>query len=124
MSTAALPTELESEIQQLKSDLAAAERARIRPEDAAADVIRLRLADAQHELFLQQELESRAIAEQQRARDLRELCELEQRANTAKNTLDNLRRTYSQLATQIQKSEFEHAGLLREYSRLKQQIGI
>ena len=108
----------------MKADLQNAEAARVRPEDAAADAIREQLKRKEQELRQQQELESQAISAQQRALDLTALHELEQRLCVMKTELDDMRRAFGQLQGKIQQSEFLHAQQLREYSRLKQSLGI
>jgi hypothetical protein len=115
---------LTSEIQQLRDDLAIAENARVTDADRRVEELRQQLADKQAELHRQQEAESQAISVQQRARDLTALHELEQRVCVMKTELDEMRRQHGQLQMQIQRGEFVHAGLLREFVRLKQQIGV
>jgi hypothetical protein len=125
VATLTSPTDnLETEIQQLKSDLAAAEAARISPADRHALELREQLKRKEQELRQQQELESQAISAQQRALDLTALHELEQRLWVMKTELDEMRRQHGQLQGKIQQSKFAHAQMLREYSRFKQQIGV
>jgi hypothetical protein len=123
-STLAPIDDLESQFAKLKQQLTQAERARISPADRHAQEIRQQLADKQAELQHVQELESQAVAEQQQQEALAALREMEQDMLSEKSRLDGLRTQYSQLASEIQRTEFRHGAMLRAFAQAKQRMGV
>jgi chromosome segregation ATPase len=123
MSTAA-PTDLESEIRTLQGNLAAAECARVRPEDQRVAELQQKLVEAQHALQVQQEAEGLAIAEQQHAQQLALLAETEKAIDHAKDETVALRRELDELPQRLSRAHYNLGQLLRQRAQLKLDLGI
>jgi hypothetical protein len=117
-------SDLEIEIQRLQTDLASAQRARVRPEDQRVTELQQKLSDAQHALQLQQEAEAADQAEQQRAHDLQTLTELEDSISAAKAEVDSLRVLSTELPQRLGKAHYQHSQLLQQRTKLKTELGI
>jgi hypothetical protein len=124
-STIAPPTsDLAEEIEKLKSDLAVAEAARVRPEDVRANAIRRQLFEKEAELRQQQEFESAAAAEQQRQQQLALLAETGKEIDRLKSETVALRRMIAELPARLATGEYELNRLLRRHALLKSEVGV
>jgi|HubBroStandDraft_2_1064218.scaffolds.fasta_scaffold01202_14 chromosome segregation ATPase len=124
MSTAAPTSDLVFEIRTLQGNLAAAERARIRPEDQRVTELQQKLAEAQHALQVQQVAEGLAIAEQQHAKQLALLAETEKAIDHAKDETVALRRELDELPQRLSRAHYNLGQLLRQRAQMKLDLGI
>jgi hypothetical protein len=124
MPTIAPPTDLAEEIEKLKSDLAAAERARVRPEDRHAADVRIQLENKKRELQAQQAAEAQAEQDRQHAIQLTLLQELGTQESAAKAEVLQLQRELATLPGRLQMAQAHHSELCRMRAGLKGELGL